>query len=130
MNTTVRTPSTPAAAERRDAFLEQLVEDTERFFRLVGIYLGDQLGLYAALAAHGERRYQLPPGHDEVLTDAESLNYLAPLAQIALGAIRPLDALVDAFRSGAGIPYAEQAGVESVEVLPVDNFFFRFYRLQ
>jgi ubiquinone/menaquinone biosynthesis C-methylase UbiE len=52
------------------------------------------------------RRYRLPPGHDEVLADAESLNFLAPLAQITLGAIRPFDALVDAFRSGAGIPYA------------------------
>jgi ubiquinone/menaquinone biosynthesis C-methylase UbiE len=149
MTTTVKSPSSPnAESERRDAFLETMMGDAESFFRLTGVYLGDQLGLYAALSGHGAqtpaeladrtdtdaryvrewleqqtaagvlatdepersddaRRYRLPPGHDEVLADPESLNFLAPLAQIALGAIRPLDALVDAFRSGAGIPYAE-----------------------
>ena len=149
MNAPLSPAKTPTAvADARDAFLETLVGDAESLFRLAGVYLGDQLGLYAALSALGPqtpaeladrtgtdaryvrewleqqtaagvlstdeperpddaRRYRLPSGHDEVLADPESLNFLAPLAQIALGSIRPLDALLDAFRSGAGIPYAE-----------------------
>jgi 2-polyprenyl-3-methyl-5-hydroxy-6-metoxy-1,4-benzoquinol methylase len=53
-----------------------------------------------------ERRYALPAGHAEVLTDTESLNYLAPLAQLLAGATRPLDALVHAYQHGGGAPYS------------------------
>ncbi len=51
------------------------------------------------------RRYRLPPEHAEVLTERESLNYLAPLAQLIAGAVKPLDQTVDAFRNGGGVPY-------------------------
>jgi SAM-dependent methyltransferase len=54
-----------------------------------------------------ERRFRLPAGHDEVLTDSESLNYLTPLAQIMVGVVRPIAAVRDAFRTGAGVPYAD-----------------------
>ncbi|AOY58797.1 MULTISPECIES: class I SAM-dependent methyltransferase [Desulfococcus] len=54
-----------------------------------------------------ERRYRLPSGHAEVLIDRESVNYLAPLAQAAVGVARPLEALEAAFRSGGGVPFAE-----------------------
>jgi 2-polyprenyl-3-methyl-5-hydroxy-6-metoxy-1,4-benzoquinol methylase len=53
-----------------------------------------------------ERRFSLPPGHDEVLTDKDSLNYMAPLAQLVAGAVHPLDSLLTAYRTGAGIPFA------------------------
>lgn len=53
-----------------------------------------------------DRTFSLPTGHDEVLTDKESLNYLAPLAQLVAGAVRPLDSLLEAYRTGAGVPYA------------------------
>jgi 2-polyprenyl-3-methyl-5-hydroxy-6-metoxy-1,4-benzoquinol methylase len=55
----------------------------------------------------GERRFRLPAGHAEVLTDRESLNFLAPLAQIVVGAVRPIHAVRDAFRTGAGVPFAD-----------------------
>lgn len=51
------------------------------------------------------RRYHLPPGHREVLVERESLNYLAPLAQIAVGAVYPIHAVLDAYRSGGGVPF-------------------------
>lgn len=51
------------------------------------------------------RRYRLPSGHREVLTDRESLNYLAPLAQIAVGAVYPIHAVLDAYRTGGGVPF-------------------------
>ena len=53
------------------------------------------------------RRFCLPEGHAEVLTDRDSLNYLAPLAQIAVGAVRPIDDLLAAFRTGGGVPYED-----------------------
>lgn len=53
------------------------------------------------------RRYRLPPGHREVLAEPESLNYLAPLAQISVGAVYPIHALLDAYRTGGGIPFGD-----------------------
>jgi 2-polyprenyl-3-methyl-5-hydroxy-6-metoxy-1,4-benzoquinol methylase len=50
-------------------------------------------------------RFYLRPGFEEVLVNRESLDYLAPLAQIIAGVVRPLDAVVAAFRTGAGVPY-------------------------
>jgi SAM-dependent methyltransferase len=53
-----------------------------------------------------ERRYSLPAGHDEALLDETSLNFIAPIAKIVAACTRPLDELLEAFRSGDGIPYA------------------------
>jgi 2-polyprenyl-3-methyl-5-hydroxy-6-metoxy-1,4-benzoquinol methylase len=53
------------------------------------------------------RRFRLPEGHDEALLDASSLNYIAPMARAVVGGIRPLEALLAAFRSGDGVPYAD-----------------------
>ena len=52
------------------------------------------------------RRYQLPAGAAEVLCDPESLYLLAPLASIAMGIAQTLPQVIDAFRSGGGVPYA------------------------
>jgi 2-polyprenyl-3-methyl-5-hydroxy-6-metoxy-1,4-benzoquinol methylase len=54
-----------------------------------------------------ERRFSLPAGHDEALLDATSLNYAAPLARAVLASVRPVDAVVEAFRNGGGVPYAD-----------------------
>ena len=53
------------------------------------------------------RVYALPAGHAEVLTERDSLAYLAPLARTFVGVLRPIDALVEAFRTGGGVPYPE-----------------------
>lgn len=136
------------AEERRDALVERLSEGLQGAFDLVTLYLGDRLGLYAALAERGpltsqeladaagiheryarewleqqamsrivdvddetagpaDRRYSLPAGHDEALLDQTSLAYAAPMAQSLLACARPIDALIAAFRSGGGVPYAE-----------------------
>lgn len=61
-----------------------------------------------------ERRFRLPVSHVEVLTDETSGNYLTPLALMIAGAVRPLEATVNAYRNGGGVPYS-QYGVDFVE---------------
>jgi len=53
------------------------------------------------------RRFTLPEGHIEVLTDADSLNYMSPLLRLTAGITLPLDALLDAFRNGGGVAYPD-----------------------
>jgi 2-polyprenyl-3-methyl-5-hydroxy-6-metoxy-1,4-benzoquinol methylase len=54
-----------------------------------------------------ERRFLLPEGHVEALLDASSLSHIAPLARAVLASIRPIDSVVEAFRTGGGVPYAD-----------------------
>ena len=54
-----------------------------------------------------DRRYSIPAGHDEALLDESSLSYMIPMARLIVGCVRPIDALVDAFRTGGGVPYAD-----------------------
>jgi 2-polyprenyl-3-methyl-5-hydroxy-6-metoxy-1,4-benzoquinol methylase len=57
-------------------------------------------------ATGDQRRYRLPPGHHEVLVDESSLDFMTPLAQAVVGITPPLQTILDAFRTGAGVPYA------------------------
>jgi 2-polyprenyl-3-methyl-5-hydroxy-6-metoxy-1,4-benzoquinol methylase len=54
-----------------------------------------------------ERRYLLPEGHDEALLERNSLYYAAPLARQMVGLTRPLPAVLEAFRTGGGVPYPD-----------------------
>jgi 2-polyprenyl-3-methyl-5-hydroxy-6-metoxy-1,4-benzoquinol methylase len=54
-----------------------------------------------------ERQFRLPKGHDEALLDVSSLNYVASMAKSVLASVRPIDALLEAIRSGGGVPYAD-----------------------
>jgi hypothetical protein len=138
--------STDSATAGRDALVERLFQAAVATFDLFGVYLGDRLGLFRALAARGpstagelaqaagvharytrewleqqaasgilgvddpaaeadERRFFLPPGHTEVLIDETSLSFSTSLAQSVVACARPIDAVVDAFRSGAGVTF-------------------------
>ncbi|HJQ29150.1 MAG TPA: class I SAM-dependent methyltransferase, partial [Rubrobacter sp.] len=44
--------------------------------------------------------------HEEVLIERDSLDHLAPFARMMVGMVRPLPAVMEAFRSGGGVPYA------------------------
>ena len=57
--------------------------------------------------AQETRRFALPPGAAEVLTDTTSLSYLAPLARMLGAAAVQLPALVEAYRGGGGVGWAE-----------------------
>jgi 2-polyprenyl-3-methyl-5-hydroxy-6-metoxy-1,4-benzoquinol methylase len=52
-----------------------------------------------------ERRFRLPRGHAEVLTDRDSLWYSVGLIRGLIGSSLALPSLLEAFRSGGGIPY-------------------------
>jgi 2-polyprenyl-3-methyl-5-hydroxy-6-metoxy-1,4-benzoquinol methylase len=137
--------TTQADEARRDALVERLFGAMIGAFDLGGIYIGDRLGLYRALADHGPatpselaeaagieeryarewleqqaasavldvtesegvQRFTLPAGHAEALLDNESLNYAAPFGRLLVACFRPIDALLDAYRNGGGVPYAD-----------------------
>jgi 2-polyprenyl-3-methyl-5-hydroxy-6-metoxy-1,4-benzoquinol methylase len=58
-----------------------------------------------AQAAH-DRRFSLPAEHAEVLLDADSLRLFGPNGRAVVAMIGALPEVVEAFRSGGGVPYA------------------------
>jgi SAM-dependent methyltransferase len=124
---------------RLEAFAGRMFGAANGALELLTVYLGERLGLYAALAERGplspaelaaasgtderytrewleaqaacgivtfeDGRFALPPEHAVALLERESLAYVAPLTNVQpalVGALRPL---LEAFRSGAGVPY-------------------------
>ena len=59
------------------------------------------------LTLEADGRFALPAGAAEVLTNPDSLNYLAPLARMFGAAATQLPALVEAYRFGGGVGWAE-----------------------
>ena len=66
---------------------------------------GGILGVEDQAAEPDERRFFLPPEYDDVLIDETSLSFSASLAQAAIACARPIDAVIDAFKSGEGITF-------------------------
>jgi 2-polyprenyl-3-methyl-5-hydroxy-6-metoxy-1,4-benzoquinol methylase len=56
---------------------------------------------------NGERRYRLPAGHADVLVDPESEFYLAPFGSLLAGIGGVLPDVVDAYRTGRGVPFSK-----------------------
>ncbi len=88
----------------------QVAERTNTTERYVREWLEQQAvtGLLAVddpSAAPDERVFSLPKAYESVLADAESSLAMGHIAQIFIGTITPLGALVEAFRTGAGVPY-------------------------
>ncbi|MGI8457893.1 MAG: class I SAM-dependent methyltransferase [Propionibacteriaceae bacterium] len=53
-----------------------------------------------------ERRFALPPGHAEVLTDERSLAYLGALPRLVAAVGSQLPQLLEAYRQGGGVSWA------------------------
>ena len=70
------------------------------------------------------RRYTLPAGHAEVLIDPDSLALMSPIARFAVGFAQTLPALMDAYRSGAGVDWADYGSdvVEAQEAINRPQF--------
>jgi SAM-dependent methyltransferase len=55
--------------------------------------------------SHDGRRYSLPKEHVGVLVDADHPSHVAPFAEMVAGIGGALDRVVEAYRTGAGVPY-------------------------
>jgi 2-polyprenyl-3-methyl-5-hydroxy-6-metoxy-1,4-benzoquinol methylase len=67
------------------------------------------------------RRYSLSPAHREVFVDRDSLSYsVVTLSQFCASIAQKLPALLDAFRTGRGVPYADY-GQEAREAQEFQN---------
>lgn len=52
-------------------------------------------------------RFTIPDGHDIALLDSESLASVAGFVRVTIGALSALPQLIDAFPTGAGVPFAD-----------------------
>src|SRR5215210_4649794 len=77
--------ATAAELARRAGLNERYVREWLEQQTVIGTLQVDD-----ANSRPAERRYRLPAGHAEVLVDRESPNFLAPLAQLMVGTMRPI----------------------------------------
>ena len=69
--------------------------------------VGSILDVDDPAAAVDTRRYTLPAAHAAVLTDPESLALVAPLARFVVGTAKTMPKLLDAYRTGDGVDWAD-----------------------
>ncbi len=101
-----------ALADGGPATSRELAARTNTHERYVREWLEQQAvaGILEVDDVNGEaqaRRYRLAKGHAEVLLDDNSLNFMTPLARALTSISRPLPAILEAFRSGGGVPWAD-----------------------
>ncbi len=103
------------ALAEADATPEELAERTATHPRYAREWLEQQAvtGWVDVTEDDGTRRFHLPPAAAEVLTDEQSLLYLAPLARI-LGVFVQVPDLLEAYRTGGGVSW-EQYGADARE---------------
>ena len=58
-----------------------------------------------AAAAPDARRFSLPAAHAAVLVDRDSLDYMAPIGRVVTASAQALPQVLDAFRTGGGVPW-------------------------
>jgi ubiquinone/menaquinone biosynthesis C-methylase UbiE len=92
-------------AERGPSTSAELAQAAGLSERYVREWLEQQAA--SAILAFEDGRYSLPAGHDEALLDAASLNCIAPIGQLIVACARPIDAVLEAFRTGDGVAYAD-----------------------
>ena len=69
--------------------------------------VGSFLDVDDVAAAPDERRYSLPAAHSAVLTDPESPWLIAPLSRFVVGTAKTMPRLLDAYRTGEGVDWAD-----------------------
>jgi len=98
-----------AKAEATAGELAARTRTAERYVRewLEQQAVAGLLDVDEAAAPAERRRYRLPPGHAEVLVDRDDPAYSSAFARMVVGMVRPLPRVLEAFRSGGGVPYAD-----------------------
>ncbi len=95
-------PATPAELARRAGIHERYAREWLEH-QAAGGYLEVATPSDDAAA----RRYALPPEHAEPLLDETSLSYFAPFIRMAVSLHRPLDGLLEAYRTGGGVGWSD-----------------------
>jgi 2-polyprenyl-3-methyl-5-hydroxy-6-metoxy-1,4-benzoquinol methylase len=94
-----------ALADGGDVTPEELAEATGTNDRYVREWLEQQA--VTGILEVDDGRYSLPDADRDVLVDADSLNYMAAFLRMMVGMARPLPQVLEAFRSGGGVAYAD-----------------------
>ncbi len=95
-------PATSAQLAERTGTAERYVREWLEQQAVTGLLAVDDPG-----KAAGERVFALPEGYEAVFVDPESAIGMSQGAQIFVGSVTPLPALLDAFRTGDGVPYED-----------------------
>ena len=103
-------PATSGELAERAGCDERYVREWLEHQAVVGLIEPDE-----PAARDHERRYSIPDAHRESLLDPDSLLFVGGLAYAATALARPVEWLVEAFRTGDGVPYSRY-GREGVEV--------------
>jgi 2-polyprenyl-3-methyl-5-hydroxy-6-metoxy-1,4-benzoquinol methylase len=116
-----------ALADGGEATPSELASRTGTAERYVREWLEQQavagfLSVDDPAATPDERRYGLPAAHRSVFVDEEDLNHLTPLATLAIGVCGPMNALLEAYRTGSGVPYEAYDIHEAVGALNRPQF--------
>ena len=82
--------------------------------------VGGVLDVDDVAATPEDRRYTLPSGHEAVLLTQDSLALMAPLARFVVGSAQTMPALLEAYRTGGGVDWADY-GPDVVEAQEVMN---------
>lgn len=101
--------ATSGAVARRTATAERYVREWLEHQAGTGLVTVEDV-----TAAPDRRLYGLTPGAREVLLDVDSPTYLGALPRMAVASGRVVDELLDAFRTGGGVPW-ERLGADARE---------------
>jgi 2-polyprenyl-3-methyl-5-hydroxy-6-metoxy-1,4-benzoquinol methylase len=96
-----RGPLTPAGLAAEAGIAERYAREWLEQQAVAGLLAVDDAARPAA-----ERRYSLPSPHVGVLVDPDHAAHLAPFAEMAAGIGGALEHVVEAYRTGRGVPYA------------------------
>jgi ubiquinone/menaquinone biosynthesis C-methylase UbiE len=95
-------PATSVELAARTGTDERYVREWLEYQAVNGILEVDN-----ASAGPTERRFCLTAEHGAVLAEPEHTYYLGAAGLALVGSIRPIDQIVDGYRTGAGVPYEE-----------------------
>jgi 2-polyprenyl-3-methyl-5-hydroxy-6-metoxy-1,4-benzoquinol methylase len=93
-------PLTPSGLASAAGIAERYAREWLEQPAVAGLIAVDDAGKPAA-----ERRYRMPAEHVGVLVDPDHAAHLAPFAEMAAGIGGALERVIEAYRSGAGVPY-------------------------
>ena len=95
-------PATAAELARRAGIDERYAREWLEQQAVAGFVEVDDVA-----AAASERRYALPAGHAAALIDPESPYLVSPLARFFIGTASVMPRLLDAYRTGGGVDWAD-----------------------